>query len=244
MLRRYLRIAKDIKEKLVFKTQHRELYGIGQIWRGELYPLMEHLALFTGGMFAVGGVKGNPNATEDVRLGADLARTCATIYSESKSGVPPEDIFFNFGNISWPDDYEPGYSKQYILRPEAVESVYTMWKFTGLQKYRDWAWEMFLGINRSCRVHEGFASIVDATLEKPEHKDEMESFFLAETMKYLYLIFSDSDIISPAEWVLTTEAHPVRIWDAETIKKFKRLLQFPELTRERPAEDSSPTVSV
>lgn len=39
----------------------------------------------------------------------------------------------------------------------------------------------------------------------------MQSFFLAETLKYLYLLFSPSSVISLDEWVFNTEAHPLRI---------------------------------
>ena len=41
--------------------------------------------------------------------------------------------------------------------------------------------------------------------------DKMQSFFLAETLKYLYLLFSPSDVISLDEWVFNTEAHPIRV---------------------------------
>lgn len=39
----------------------------------------------------------------------------------------------------------------------------------------------------------------------------MQSFFLAETLKYLYLLFSPPSVISLDEWVFNTEAHPLRI---------------------------------
>jgi mannosyl-oligosaccharide alpha-1,2-mannosidase len=38
-----------------------------------------------------------------------------------------------------------------------------------------------------------------------------QSFFLAETLKYLYLIFSDDNVISLDDWVFNTEAHPLPI---------------------------------
>ena len=44
--------------------------------------------------------------------------------------------------------------------------------------------------------------------------DKMQSFFLAETLKYLYLIFTDSDTMHLDEWVFNTEAHPLRITKA------------------------------
>lgn len=39
----------------------------------------------------------------------------------------------------------------------------------------------------------------------------MQSFFLAETLKYFYLLFSPSSVIPLDEWVFNTEAHPLRI---------------------------------
>ena len=38
----------------------------------------------------------------------------------------------------------------------------------------------------------------------------MESFWLAETLKYFYLLYSEPSLISLDEWVLNTEAHPFR----------------------------------
>ena len=35
--------------------------------------------------------------------------------------------------------------------------------------------------------------------------DVQQSFFLAETLKYLYLLFSDEHIISTDQWVFNTE---------------------------------------
>lgn len=44
-------------------------------------------------------------------------------------------------------------------------------------------------------------------------RDKMESFFLGETLKYLYLLFSDDPgLISLDEYVFNTEAHPLPIW--------------------------------
>ena len=45
--------------------------------------------------------------------------------------------------------------------------------------------------------------------------DSMESFWTAETLKYLWLLFGDNDPLPFKEWVLNTEAHPFRIFDPE-----------------------------
>jgi mannosyl-oligosaccharide alpha-1,2-mannosidase len=41
--------------------------------------------------------------------------------------------------------------------------------------------------------------------------DSMESFWMAETLKYFYLIFSEPDVLSLDDWVFNTEAHPFRL---------------------------------
>lgn len=42
-------------------------------------------------------------------------------------------------------------------------------------------------------------------------RPDMESFFLAETLKYLYLLFSDNDLLPLDQIVFNTEAHPFPI---------------------------------
>ena len=46
------------------------------------------------------------------------------------------------------------------------------------------------------------------------HDDVQQSFFLAETLKYLYLIFSDDGTMDLEQWVLNTEAHPLPVLPA------------------------------
>lgn len=47
----------------------------------------------------------------------------------------------------------------------------------------------------------------------PEPRDKMESFFLGETLKYMFLLFSDDiDLINLDKYVFNTEAHPLPIW--------------------------------
>ena len=47
--------------------------------------------------------------------------------------------------------------------------------------------------------------------ERPRHDDAQQSFFLAETLKYLYLLYSDSELLSLDLWVFNTEAHPLPV---------------------------------
>ncbi|KAF4539486.1 Glycoside hydrolase family 47 [Lasiodiplodia theobromae] len=105
-------------------------------------------------------------------------------------------------------------SRHYILRPEAIESVWYMYRITGDRYWREAGWNMFTAIQTYCRAEFGYSAIDDITKSAPTLKDEMESFWLAETLKYFWLLFADEDVVSLDEWVLNTEAHPFRRPDA------------------------------
>ncbi|PSK44203.1 Mannosyl-oligosaccharide 1,2-alpha-mannosidase IC [Elsinoe australis] len=99
---------------------------------------------------------------------------------------------------------------EFKLRPEALESIFYMYRITGDKTMPDMAWEMFERIKEHTWTEYASAAIMNVMdLEAPK-KDEMESYWFAETLKYLYLIFSEEDLISLDEWVFNTEAHPFR----------------------------------
>ena len=87
-------------------------------------------------------------------------------------------------------------------RPEAIESVFIMYRITGDPIWRERGWKMWTAINKTTRTNYGYSSTSDATSEIPLLMDEMESFWLAETLKYFYLLFSTPDTISLDEYVL------------------------------------------
>ena len=66
-------------------------------------------------------------------------------------------------------------------------------------------------IEKHCRVENGYSGIKDVEASSVVHDDVQQSFFLAETLKYLYLLFSDDDVIPLDKWVFNTEAHPLPI---------------------------------
>jgi mannosyl-oligosaccharide alpha-1,2-mannosidase len=61
------------------------------------------------------------------------------------------------------------------------------------------------------QVEAGYAGLKDVTAAPPENDNTMQSFWLAETLKYLWLMFAPTDVIDLDEWVLNTEAHPLRV---------------------------------
>ena len=49
--------------------------------------------------------------------------------------------------------------RYYILRPEAIESYFLMWRLTKDQKYRDWGWEMVQALDKNCKVDGGYSGV-------------------------------------------------------------------------------------
>ena len=102
---------------------------------------------------------------------------------------------------------------RYILRPEAIESVFIMYRLTGNPEWMEKAWVMFTHIEAATRTDVASSAVDNVTKRKPAKMDSMESFWLAETLKYFYLMFSDFELVSLDKWVLNTEAHPLRRMD-------------------------------
>ncbi|KAI0657795.1 seven-hairpin glycosidase [Cubamyces menziesii] len=101
----------------------------------------------------------------------------------------------------------------YLLRPETVESFYIMWRTTGDEVWRERGWSVFQAIEQHAKTTAGYASVFNVDKTPASLKDEMPSFFTAETLKYLYLLFRDEELIPLDKWVFNTEAHPLPVFE-------------------------------
>jgi len=99
----------------------------------------------------------------------------------------------------------------YHLRPEIVESTYYLHHFTRDPQYRKMGEKIFDDFVKYCRVDAGYAALKDVVTK--EKRDEMESFVLAETFKYFYLLFAPPDTLDFDKVVFNTEAHLLRRTD-------------------------------
>src|SRR5215469_3466531 len=115
------------------------------------------------------------------------------------NGVEPEVLDYKTMKVEYPG---------YELRPEIVESTYYLWHFTGDPVYRTHALKMFDDFVKCCRAPNGYAALKSAVTK--QQKDDMESFALAETFKYFYLIFAPPATLDFDQVVFNTEAHPLR----------------------------------
>jgi mannosyl-oligosaccharide alpha-1,2-mannosidase len=85
-----------------------------------------------------------------------------------------------------------------------------LYRLTADPNLPDRAWKMFNSIVSITKTSIAHAALDDCTSNPPLVQDRMESFWLAETLKYFYLIFSEPNLISLDDYVLNTEAHPLK----------------------------------
>lgn len=171
--------------QLLRKSSPNGLTYIADRIRGELEHKMDHLVCFMGGSLALGAYTDpsgidSSRAKRDLKTAKALTYTCYQMYARTKTGISPEFVKFSVG-----DDFEVPYSAPYyILRPEAVEAFYYLSVLTGDPIYREWGWEVFQSIEKYCKTEYGYGSLSDVNNPSTEPEDKMESFFLAETLKY------------------------------------------------------------
>ncbi|XP_069393210.1 mannosyl-oligosaccharide 1,2-alpha-mannosidase IA isoform X1 [Paralichthys olivaceus] len=179
-------------------------------WRGGILDhKMGHLACFSGGMIGIGADDGAPDKRQHyLDLAAEITHTCHESYTRSATKLGPEAFRFDAGAEATATRLSDRY---YILRPEVIESYMYMWRLTHDPKYRDWGWEAVEALEEHCRVESGFSGIRDVYTMTVSHDNMQQSFFLSETLKYLYLLFSDDDLLPLEDWVFNTEAHPLPI---------------------------------
>ncbi|KAL4066002.1 glycoside hydrolase family 47 protein [Scleroderma yunnanense] len=101
----------------------------------------------------------------------------------------------------------------FYLRPEAIESFYILWRVTGDEKWRHRGWHVFQAIEREAKTPSGYACVDRVHTRRAIQLDSMPSYFFAETLKYLYLLFLDEDILPLDKWVFNTEAHPLPVFE-------------------------------
>ncbi|ELR52140.1 Mannosyl-oligosaccharide 1,2-alpha-mannosidase IA, partial [Bos mutus] len=200
----YFDAIKAIETHLIRKSRNGLTY-IAE-WKGGLLEhKMGHLTCFAGGMFALGADDAPEGMTQHyLQLGAEIARTCHESYNRTFVKLGPEAFRFDGGVEAIATRQN---EKYYILRPEVVETYMYMWRLTHDPKYRKWAWEAVEALEKHCRVKGGYSGLRDVYFTKESYDDVQQSFFLAETLKYLYLIFSDDDLLPLEHWIFNTEAH-------------------------------------
>ncbi|KAI9112575.1 hypothetical protein K1719_016498 [Acacia pycnantha] len=191
-------------ESLIKRSNPSSFAYIAEKVGTSLIDKMDELACFVPGMVALGSFGYNSGEAEKIlALAEELAWTCYNFYQSTPTKLAGENYYFHEGK-----DMNVGTSWN-ILRPETIESLFYLWRFTGNKTYQDWGWNIFQAFEKNSRIETGYVGLRDVVSGAKDNT--MQSFFLAETLKYLYLLFSPPSVIPLDAWVLNTEAHPLRI---------------------------------
>ena len=133
----------------------------------------------------------------DIPRARALQESCLKMWT--RHGIEPET--FDYAKME-------AASPRFFLNPEIIESAYYLFKITRDEKYLRMGKVFFDSLKTYCRTDAGYAEL-KSVLTK-EKSDRMESYFLAETLKYLYLLFTPEDPIDFFTTIFNTEAHPIR----------------------------------
>lgn len=212
----YLEAVRGIQTHLARRTSKSNLLFIGELKGSakEFVPKMDHLVCYLPGTLALGVHNGLPN--EHMRLAEELMETCYRTYSDRPTFLAPEITFFNIQGVGSPnaDMYVKSNDAHNLLRPEFIESLWYMYAITGNTTYQEWGWKIFQAFEKYTKVEDGYTSI--GNVNNPQDvrpRDMMESFFLSETLKYLYLLFADNrKLLDIDKFIVNSEAHPLPIY--------------------------------
>jgi mannosidase alpha-like ER degradation enhancer 2 len=188
----------------------------GTMWRRSIRALNRHLADDAPTGLWYGQVdmdSGRRTASEFgalhaflpgvMALGGDLSRarrlqdSCLRMWK--LHGIEPEVLDYRAMKV-----LHAGYP----LRPEIVESAYVLYRKTKDPKYLEMGRTFFDSLVAHCRTDAGYTVLKNVVTK--EKGDLMPSYFLAETLKYLYLLFAPEGTLDLDAVVFNTEAHPLR----------------------------------
>ncbi|KIM38981.1 glycoside hydrolase family 47 protein [Hebeloma cylindrosporum] len=241
-------VKKGETHKLTYTSELLPERQDGQMtWR--LSPKQDHLVCFLAGSLMLGAttteaihekvsVPPRPGqltltGQKDWELGVELLKTCVDTYNTA-TGLAAEIVHFytsDDGLQAHPErDWyikgneipaQPSYDARYLLRPETVESLFIAYRLTGDEQYRADGWRIFQAIQKYSRLESGgYASLLNVDVVHSIKIDKMETFFMSETLKYLYLLFSESTLLPLDEYVFNTEAHPLPMFTPSTRTSF------------------------
>ena len=218
--RMYITAVDTMLSTLYKKNEYSNLYYIAEIDKKNFVAKMDELACFVGGNLALASYKNitGDKIKSEIYLNAaiELTETCYQMWHQTKSGLAPEYVIFSQTGM-----HSGSGADYYLLRPETIESIFYLYRITQNEKYRKYGYEIYRAIEKHCRVKNknglGYAPI-NRVNSKPtifksglDHVLVMHSFFLSETLKYLYLLFSDEKLIPIDKYVFNTEAHMIKL---------------------------------
>ncbi|XP_017963706.1 endoplasmic reticulum mannosyl-oligosaccharide 1,2-alpha-mannosidase [Drosophila navojoa] len=209
----YMQAIDGVFTQLMRRTPREHWVYIGELINGhDFKPKMDHLTCYLPGTLLLGHQNGMPES--HLLLAKDLLDTCYQTYVRQPTQLAAEISYFALTDKEENDIYVKSNDAHNLLRPEFIESLYYFYALTGNRTYQDMGWVIFQAFEKHSKVAAGYTSLgnVKNTLNT-RMRDLMESFWLSETLKYFYLLFSDNcKEIDLDKWVFNSEGHPLPVY--------------------------------
>lgn len=148
----------------------------------------------------------NNQSSRHRKLAEELTSTCQQVAFSTPSHLLPQCWSF-----SESDAIIPQLPLKSLLTPELAESLFTLYRLTGEQKYREWAWTLVQAIEAHSRMSDGFYGTVEDVTLSPSNTKTVPPTFFSGTLKYLYLIFSDDSTLPLRQWIFNQAGNPLPI---------------------------------
>ena len=170
---------------------------------------------------------------DQLELAKQLLRTCYGMYQATPTGLAPEAVRFHIHDppqmlsdgtlISTADitSTDTSWIRDYIIKPDVrdstnlqspstISSLFYLYRLTGDITYRHWGWDIFESFiqHTDAGADNGYTSLDDVTLTPPPQRDHMSPAWMAETLKWFYLLFGPEDVLKLNEVVFSGAAHP------------------------------------
>ncbi|KAH7391461.1 mannosyl-oligosaccharide 1,2-alpha-mannosidase IC [Cadophora sp. MPI-SDFR-AT-0126] len=196
---------------------------------GNLKYSIDDYTCFAGGNFLLGGAY--LGRQDIIDAGIALTDSCHQAYNTTLTGLGPLIVaWYNENNTAHNPAYNKnkglrayaakngyfippeGYSAVYFSFPETIESIWYAWRVTGDTRWQDYNWEIFNALNTTRSKSIPYWEILN--VNKPYGGgawNSLSTYFFAETLKYLYLSFTDPELLSLDRFQFNTECHPFLI---------------------------------
>ena len=167
-------------------------------------------------------------------LATQLLQTCYGMYKATPTGLTPEAARFHIhdpphmfadgvlnSTTEITSSSDTTWLRDYIIKPDirdsanhqspsTISSLFYLYRLTGDPTYRHWGWDIFESFlqHTDAGARNGYTNLDDVTLTPPPQRDNMSPAWMAQTLKWFYLLFGPEDVLPLDEVVFSGAAHP------------------------------------
>ncbi|XP_026677052.1 mannosyl-oligosaccharide alpha-1,2-mannosidase IA-like [Diaphorina citri] len=194
------------------RSQKKGLLYFSDMKLDRLEHKMDHLGCFSGGMFGL-AAHTRPNSelfNKYMDVAKGITNTCHEAYIQTATHIGSCGLPNSIALASLDNGH--GVLSFSVSQNRALEKhCGTEYGYTGIGFLTSDFESFYMALEKHCRTEYGYTGIKNVYQENPQQDDVQQSFFLAETLKYLYLLFSDDSLLPLDQWVFNSEGHPLPV---------------------------------